>query len=120
MTIDTYGLPEDQYLDLFKENALFTLKTFSAMINVAIKNNVKLNNFTDKFVWDLFQDIAFSTENAARQLQKEKDPEEFKRKQYDTTLVPSREELLDEIKSVTAKVEALTEYISAFIQGHNQ
>jgi len=120
MALDTYGLPEEQYLEIFKDKSLFVLKAFAAMLSVADENDIKLKVFTDKFLWDMFQEIAYSTDEEARLTQKELDPEEVKKRQYDSIIVPSREDLMEEIKSVNAKIEALTDYISVFIQGHNQ
>jgi hypothetical protein len=112
MSIETYGLPEDQYLELFKRKALFSLQTLAALTEVCASINFELSNFTDKFIWDLFQDIVYSTDDQARLVQKELDPEEVKKRQFESMLVPTRDELMEEIKSVNAKVEALTDYLA--------
>jgi hypothetical protein len=114
MSIETYGLPEDQYLELFKKKSLFTLKILAALTDVCSSIKFDLSNFSDKFIWDLFQDIVYSTDEEARLVQKELDPEEVKKRQFESTLIPTREELLEEIKSVNAKVEALTDYLVNF------
>jgi hypothetical protein len=112
MSIETYGLPEDQYLELFKKKSLFTLKVLAALADVCKSIDFDINSFSDKFLWDLFQDIIYTTDEGARLVQKELDPEEVKKRQFESMLIPTRDELMEEIKSVNAKVEALTDYLA--------
>jgi hypothetical protein len=112
MSIETYGLPEDQYLELFKKKSLFTLKVLAALADVCKSIDFDINSFSDKFLWDLFQDIVYTTDEGARLVQKELDPEEVKKRQFESMLIPTRDELMEEIKSVNAKVEALTDYLA--------
>jgi hypothetical protein len=112
MSIETYGLPEEQYLELFKKKSLFTLKVLAALADVCKSIDFDINSFSDKFLWDLFQDIIYTTDEGARLVQKELDPEEVKKRQFESMLIPTRDELMEEIKSVNAKVEALTDYLA--------
>ncbi len=112
MSIETYGLPEEQYLELFKKKSLFTLKVLGALANVCKSIDFDISSFSDKFLWDLFQDIIYTTDEGARLVQKELDPEEVKKRQFESMLIPTRDELMEEIKSVNAKVEALTDYLA--------
>jgi hypothetical protein len=112
MSIETYGLPEDQYLELFKKKSLFTLKVLAALADVCKSINFDINSFSDKFLWDLFQDIIYTTDEGARLVQKELNPEEVERRQFGSVLMTTREELMDELKSVNAKLEALTDYLA--------
>jgi len=112
MSIETYGLPEDQYLELFKKKSLFTLKGLAALVDVCKSIDFDINSFSDKFLWDLFQDIIYTTDEGARLVQKELNPEEVERRQFGSVLMTTREELMDELKSVNAKLEALTDYLA--------
>jgi hypothetical protein len=52
----------------------------------------------------------YSADEEARIIQKENNPDEIKARSWDPG--PSRDELMEEIKSVNAKTEALTDYIA--------
>lgn len=119
MTLETYGLSEKEYLDILEKKSLFTLKAFSRFLKVSKDNSINLEHFTDKFIWDMFQEIIYSSDDEARIKQKEVAPEEVKRRQYDSVLIPSHEDLMGEVQSINAKVEALTDYISTFVGKFN-
>jgi hypothetical protein len=112
MTIETYGLPEEQYLELFKKKSLFTLMVLGSLADTCKSIDFDVNSFSDKFLWDLFQDIVYNTDEEARLIQKELNPEEVERRQFGSVLMTTREELMDELKSVNAKLEALTDYLA--------
>jgi hypothetical protein len=116
MSIDTYGLPEEKYLELVADKAMLTFKALNTVTTVASGIGLNLSQFTDKFLWDLFQEITYAADDAARVIQKDLDPEEVKRRQWDSIVLPSRDELMEEIKSVNAKVEALTDYLADLLK----
>jgi len=111
MAFDTYGIPEEDYLNIFENKAAFAMKALLLLSNTAFKYNIKLIDLGEKFTWSLFSELAYETDEEARLIQKEKNPEEVKRRMYDTIVV-SRDEMMEEIKSVNAKTEALTDYIA--------
>jgi hypothetical protein len=109
MTIDTYGLPEEKYLELIADKAMLTFKALNTVTTVASGIGLNLSQFTDKFLWDLFQEITYAADDAARVIQKELDPEEVKRRQWDSTMIPSREEMMEEIKKLEELVQQLVD-----------
>jgi len=109
MTIDTYGLPEEKYLELVADKAMLTFKALNTVTTVASGIGLNLSQFTDKFLWDLFQEITYAADDAARVIQKELDPEEVKRRQWDSTMIPSREEMMEEIKKLEELVQQLVD-----------
>jgi len=111
MAFDTYGIPEEDYLNIFEKKAEFAMKALLLLLNTAFIHNIKLSELGEKFTLSLFSDLAYETDEEARLIQKEKNPEEVKRRMYDTIVV-SRDEMMEEIKSVNAKTEALTDYIA--------
>lgn len=73
------------------------------------------NNVDFKTILDLYQEAIYAANDDCRRYQKTNNPEVLK----DTDLLgiyPSREEMLEEIKSVSAKVEALADYITELIK----
>lgn len=111
MAFDTYGIPEEDYLNIFEKKAEFAMKALLLLLNTAFIHNIKLSELGEKFTWSLFSDLAYETDEEARLIQKERNPEEVKRRMHDTIVV-SRDEMMEEIKSVNAKTEALTDYIA--------
>jgi hypothetical protein len=112
MSIDTYGLPSEQYEEFFEDNVVFSAKLYVKACQILKDNGAGAIDF--KTTLDLYQEAAYQTNDDCRRYQKANNPEALK----DTDLLgiyPSREELLAEIQAVNAKVEALTDYISEFI-----
>jgi hypothetical protein len=112
MSIDTYGLPSEQYEEFFEDNVVFSAKLYVKACQILRDNGAGAIDF--KTTLDLYQEAAYQTNDDCRRYQKANNPEALK----DTDLLgiyPSREELLAEIQAVNAKVEALTDYISEFI-----
>jgi hypothetical protein len=58
-------------------------------------------------------ECVYSTDEQARMIQKENNPDEIKARSWDPG--PSRDEMMEEIKSVNAKTEALTDYLAQLI-----
>jgi hypothetical protein len=101
MSISSYGLSESDFTELFKEKAAYTLELLQIFRGVAFSKKINLDDYTDKFVWDVFQDSIYTTEEAARKLQKERDPEAAKLDAIEF-VSPSREEILAEVKEIKA------------------
>lgn len=115
MSFDTYGLPEEKFLEYFSIQSRLVLRSLKALNVVAVEEDVKLSTFGPKFIWDVLQEAAYGADDACRVQQKEADPDEIKRRSYDSMIMPSREDLMNEIESLNAKVEALTDYISSLV-----
>ena len=109
MSIDTYGLSTEQYQEFFEDNVRFAAQLYLQTCNILTTKGVGSVDF--KTVLDMYQEATYQTNDDCRRYQKVNNPEAIK----DTDLLgiyPSREELMEEIKSVSAKVEALTDYLS--------
>ena len=108
MSIDTYGLSTEQYQEFFEDNVRFAAELYLQTRNILSAKNV--GNVDFKTVFDMYQEAVYQTNNDCRRYQKVNNPEAIK----DTDLLgiyPSREEMMEEIKSVNAKVESLTDYV---------
>ena len=115
MSFDTYGLPEEKFLEYFSSQSRLILRSLKALHVVAEEEGVSLNTLGSKFLWDVLQEAAYGADDACRVQQKEADPDEIKRRSYDPLITPTREEMMEEIQSLHAKVEALTDYLSNLI-----
>ena len=100
MAFDTYGLSEEQYLEYFGQQASLILRAVKKLREVAVDEQINLDSLGAKFTWDILQEAAYGADDVCRVHQKEKDPEEVKRRTFDYLSVPSREEMLEEIKSI--------------------
>lgn len=108
MSIDTYGLSSEQYEEFFEDNIRFAAELYLQTRNILSAKNV--GNVDFKTVLDMYQEAVYQTNDDCRRYQKVNNPEAIK----DTDLLgiyPSREEMMEEIKSVNAKVESLTDYV---------
>jgi hypothetical protein len=105
MTLDTYGLPEDKYLAIFKEKAEFACKALRIVEHVASDYNIKLD---PKLFWDLYQEIGYATDDACRIKQKKEDPQALEERSYTSTTYPTT-------GAVFTEVQKLEKLINTFI-----
>jgi hypothetical protein len=112
MSIDTYGLPSEQYEEFFEDNVAFSAKLYVKACQILKDNGAGAIDF--KTTLDLYQEAVYQTNEDCRRYQKANNPDAIKDNDL-FGLSPSREELLAEIQAVNTKVEALTDYISEFI-----
>lgn len=113
MSIDTYGLSTEQYEEFFESNVRLAAKLYKRAY--AILDEEDLGYLELKAAHELFNDAIYSTNDDCRRYQKVNNPEAIK----DTDLLgiyPSREEMMEEIKAVNAKVEALVDYIARLVE----
>ena len=113
MSIDTYGLPSEQYEEFFEDNVRFAAQLYVKTCNIISAQGAGSVDF--KTVLDMYQEAVYSTNDDCRRYQKSNNPEALK----DTDLLsiyPSREELLAEIQAVNAKVETLTDYLAELVK----
>ncbi len=113
MSIDTYGLPSEQYGKFFKDNVRFAARLYLDTCNILSSEGV--GNVDFKTVSELYQETVYATNDDCRRYQKNNNPEALKDTDF-LSIYPSREEMLEEIKSVNAKVEALTDYIAELVK----
>lgn len=113
MSIDTYGLSTEQYQEFFEDNVRFAAKLYKRAH--ALLNKEDLGYLELKATHELFTDAVYATNNDCRRYQKVNNPEAIKENDL-FGLTPSREELMEEIQSVNAKVEALVDYISKLVE----
>ena len=116
MSLDTYGLEFDRYKELFLQESAHLLYLYFEF-DKAVEKCAKDFGYakpSEKTKYDLFTDVLFATNDDARKIQRKEKPEEFKGETLDF-ISPSREELLEKMNSVNAKVEALTDYIANFV-----
>ena len=112
MSIDTYGLPSEQYEEFFEDNVAFSAKLYVKACQLLKDNGAGAIDF--KTTLDLYQEAAYQTNEDCRRYQKANNPEAIKENDL-LGIYPSREELMKEVQAVNAKVETLTDYISEFI-----
>lgn len=108
MAIDTYGLPTEQYEEFFEDNVKFAAELYLRTCNILTMKGV--GNVDFKTVLDMFQECTYQTNDDCRRYQKANNPEAIKDDVL-FELSPSRQELLQRMESVDAKIEALTDYI---------
>ena len=106
MTLDTYGLPEEEYLAVFKQKAEFACKALRIVGHVATDYNIKME---PKLFWDLYQEIGYATDDACRVKQKKEDPEALEARSYTTSAYPTT-------ATVCAAVQNLDKVITEFIK----
>jgi hypothetical protein len=112
MSIDTYGLSSEQYKEFFHKNIRAAAKLYLDTCNILSSEGV--GNVDFKTVSEMYQEAVYTTNDDCRRYQKTNNPEAIKDNDI-FGLSPSREELMEEIKSVNAKVEALNDYIAELV-----
>ena len=113
MSIDTYGLPTEQYEEFFEDNIRFAAKLY--LKTSEILNQVGAGALDYKTILDMYQEAVYTTNDDCRRYQKANNPEAIKDNDI-FGLSPSREELMEEIQAVNVKVEALVDYISRLVE----
>jgi hypothetical protein len=97
MTLDTYGLPEDEYLSIFEKKAEFACKAIQIVGRVTSAYNIKLD--PDLF-WNLYQEIGYATDDACRVKQKKEDPEALEERSYTSTTYPTTGAVFTEVQKL--------------------
>jgi hypothetical protein len=112
MSIDTYGLSTEQYQEFFEDNVRFAAELYLQTCNILTTKGVGSVDF--KTVLDMYQEAVYQTNDDCRRYQKVNNPEVIKETDL-LGIYPSREEMMQEIQSVKAKVDGLADYLSRFI-----
>ena len=105
MTLDTYGLAEDEYLAIFEKKAEFACRALGIVERIAFRYNIELK---PKLFWDLYQEIGYATDDACRVKQKKEDPEALEERSYTSTTYPTT-------GAVFTEVQKLEKLINTFI-----
>lgn len=105
MTLDTYGMPEEQFLELFQERAQFHLRAMRMLIVASLEEKVDITGWPHDVIWKMFEAIAYDASDEARVMQKKVDPETVKERSYDPVFYPSNNEILDELKRIKALID---------------
>ena len=113
MSIDTYGLPAEQYQEFFENNVRFAAKLYLTTCNILSAEGV--GNVDFKTVSEMYQETVYATNDDCRRYQKTNNPEAIKENEI-FGLGPTREELMEEIQSVNAKVEALATHVNELVE----
>ena len=106
MTLDTYGLPEEEYLAIFEKKAEFACKAIRITARVADSYNIKLE---PKLWWDLYQEIGYATDDACRVKQKKEDPEALEERNYTSTTYPTTGAVFTEVQKLEKLMNTLIE-----------
>ena len=106
MTLDTYGLPEEEYLTVFEKKAEFACKALRIVGRVATDYNIKME---PKLFWDLYQEIGYATDDACRVKQKQEDPEALEARSYSSSTYPTTAAVLTEVQKLD---KLITEFIN--------
>jgi hypothetical protein len=115
MTIDTYGLTSDQYEEFFEKNIRLAAQLYLKAQNIIFSTGVSNADF--KTILDLYSETIYATNDDCRRYQKSNNPEALKEATVEIFgITPTREELMAEVQSVNAKVEALTDYIAKLVE----
>lgn len=108
MSIDTYGLSTEQYQEFFEDNVRFAAELYLQTCNIMTAKGVGSVDF--KTVLDMYQECTYQTNDDCRRYQKANNPEAVKDDLL-FELSPSRQEVKEQMESLDAKIEALTDYI---------
>lgn len=98
MKLNPCNLPEDQFIEIFREKAKFLGKLLVAFDPGARQV------MDEKLAWEMFQECVYAAEAEA---QKITDPDAYMPEIY-----VSRKEMMDEIKAVNNKVDTLMDYLT--------
>ena len=106
MTLDTYGLPEEEYLAVFEKKAEFACRALGIVERIAFRYNIKLE---PKLFWDLYQEIGYATDDACRIKQKQENPKALEARSYSSDTYPTT-------GAVFTEVQKLEKLINTFIK----
>lgn len=113
MSIDTYGLPSEQYEEFFEDNVRFAAQLYLKTCNIISAEGA--GNVDFKTVLDMYQEAVYATNDDCRKYQKVNNPEAIKNTDV-FGVYPSREDMMEEIKAISTQVEALTEYVTDLVK----
>lgn len=114
MTLDTYGLPEDEYLAIFEKKTEFACKALRIVERVAeVTYNIKLD---PKLFWDLYQEIGYATDDACRVKQKKEDPQAIEERSHMSTTYPTTGAVFTEVEKLKRQVDNVLKLMSTMAE----
>ena len=113
MTLDTYGLPEDEYLAIFEKKAEFACRALGIVERIAFRYNIKME---PKLFWDLYQEIGYATDDACRVKQKKEDPQALEERSYTSTTYPTTGAVFTEVEKLKIQVDNILKLMSTMAE----
>jgi hypothetical protein len=114
MSIDTYGLTFDQYEEFFDKNIRLSAKLYLKTCHILNEEGAGHVDF--KTILDMYQEAVYTANDDCRRYQKNNNPEALKEATVEIFgITPTRGELMAEVQSVNAKVEALTDQLAKLV-----
>ena len=113
MTLDTYGLPEDEYLTIFEKKAEFACRALGIVERIAFRYNIKME---PKLFWDLYQEIGYATDDACRVKQKKEDPQALEERSYTSTTYPTTGAVFTEVEKLKIQVDNILKLMSTMAE----
>ena len=113
MTLDTYGLPEDEYLAIFEKKAEFACKALRVVERVAFDYKISME---PKLFWDLYQEIGYATDDACRIKQKKEDPEAIEERSHMSTTYPTTGAVFTEVEKLKLQVDNVLKLMSTMAE----
>lgn len=104
MTIETYGLPEEKYLEILREKATLICKALRVVEQVETSYNIKLD---PTFFWKLFEESSYAADDACRVYQKQNNPEALAERSYDPIPYSSSAQVLETVQKLETLVQQL-------------
>ena len=104
MTLDTYGLPENEYLAVFEKKAEFACRALGIVKRIAFRYNIELE---PKLFWDLYQEIGYATDDACRIKQKKEDPEALEARSYTSSTYPTAAAVFTEVQKLKELIQSV-------------
>ena len=104
MTLDTHGLPEEEYLAIFEEKAEFACRAMKIAKRVADSYCIKLE---PKLWWDLYQEIGYAADDACRIKQKREDPEALEARSYSSSTYPTTAAVFTNVEKLQKQVDGM-------------
>jgi len=119
MSIDTYGLPSEQYDEFFEDNIRFAAQLYLKTCNILSAEGAGSVDF--KTILDMYQEAVYATNDDCRRYQKANNPEALKENDV-YGMVPSHQEIIDMIETLVTytealdnKLQALTDYVGNLV-----
>lgn len=119
MSIDFYGLSTEQYEKFFEDNVRFNAKLYLLTCNILSGEGI--NNVDFKTILDIYQEAVYTTNDDCRRYQRTNNPDALKEATVEIFgITPTREELMAEVQLLSAKVDALADYLGKLVETTTQ
>lgn len=106
MKLDSCGIPEDQFIEIFKVKTQFLGKLL-----IAFHPSAK-SIMDEKIAWDMFQECVYATEAEAYKIANPESKDDL----FGPVNFVSRDDIMAELQSVNAKFDALVDNIATLAE----